>query len=165
MKEIPLTQGKVAIVDDEDYLYLSQFKWRANVVRHKNIGEVWYTSRHVRNPRTGMDSSIQMRRDIMRPAPGYIVAFENKDPLDNRRSNLVVTTKSRHNRCLRTKSILPRGVKRANSKSGFTASLNVDKEQLNLGAFATPEEAHAAYRSAFAFFFTYSGHPTRQEQP
>jgi len=29
MREIPLTQGQVAIVDDEDYEWLSQFKWYA----------------------------------------------------------------------------------------------------------------------------------------
>ena len=29
MKEIPLSQGKIALVDDEDYADLSQFKWHA----------------------------------------------------------------------------------------------------------------------------------------
>jgi len=29
MKEIPLTQGKVAIVDDKDYDELNQYKWWA----------------------------------------------------------------------------------------------------------------------------------------
>ena len=27
MKQIPLTQGKFAIVDDEDFAYLMQWKW------------------------------------------------------------------------------------------------------------------------------------------
>jgi len=29
MREIPLTQGKVAIVDDEDYQPIANFKWCA----------------------------------------------------------------------------------------------------------------------------------------
>ena len=37
MTEIVLTQGKVAIVDDDDYEFLSQWKWRAT-----KSGKVWY---------------------------------------------------------------------------------------------------------------------------
>ena len=31
MKEISLTQGKVALIDDDDYEWVSQFKWYASV--------------------------------------------------------------------------------------------------------------------------------------
>lgn len=41
MKEIPLTCGKVAIVDDEDSAALSQFTWYAKPSRSK-----WYAERN-----------------------------------------------------------------------------------------------------------------------
>ncbi len=40
MKEIPLTQGKISLVDDEDYERLNQFKWYPNW-----NGYTWYAKR------------------------------------------------------------------------------------------------------------------------
>ena len=35
MKQIPLTQGKFALVDDEDYEFLMQWKWCTLRIRNK----------------------------------------------------------------------------------------------------------------------------------
>jgi hypothetical protein len=56
MKTIPLTQGKAAIVDDDDYERLSQYKWCAH--RYKNT----YYARHTVN---GSHKSILMHRVIL----------------------------------------------------------------------------------------------------
>jgi hypothetical protein len=45
MKEIQLTQGKVALVDDDDFDYLSQWKWYA----HKpSTRDIYYAVRNRR---------------------------------------------------------------------------------------------------------------------
>jgi hypothetical protein len=147
MKEIPLTQGKVALVDDEDYEHLSQFKWHAMRDRRKWVDDVWYARRTVKDAVTGKERVIQMQKEIMRPPPGLFVAFRNHDGLDNRRDNLVITTKAKSNaqRRLRQRD-LPRGVRRINKTGKFGARISA--ASTHLGVFDTPEAASAAYQAA-----------------
>jgi len=92
-KEIPLTQGKFAIVDDEDYEYLNQFKWCAHW--HDDIKQY----RAVRNntyrvyPRT-----ISMNRIIIGAGSNAQVDHINGNTLDNRRCNLRVCNNAENNR-------------------------------------------------------------------
>ena len=44
MKIIMLTKGKFAIVDDDDFPYLSQFDWHAKKSRY-----TWYAARNIRS--------------------------------------------------------------------------------------------------------------------
>ena len=83
MREICLTMGKVAIVDDEDYGELSRFKWHA--VRD---GRVFYAVRN--SPRRGGERGrlIYMHRQLLEAEPGQRVDHIDRDGLNNSQSNL-----------------------------------------------------------------------------
>ncbi len=91
-REIPLTQGKVALVDAEDYEELSRFKWHAQ--RNKST---YYA---VRNGRRldGKRCAVLMHRVIIDPPAGMLVDHISRDGIDNRRSNLRVCSIAENNR-------------------------------------------------------------------
>lgn len=81
-REISLTRGLVAIVDDSDYEWLSRWKWCALAQGSDRFRAV----RGVRE--NGRHKPILMHRAIMQAPPGMTVDHINGDPLDNRRENL-----------------------------------------------------------------------------
>lgn len=87
MKTIELTRDKVAIVDDEDFEWLSAMgKWYANKGR-----DTFYAVRHSRKP-NGKRTSQTMHREILEhhghKIDGLEVDHINHDGLDNRKENL-----------------------------------------------------------------------------
>lgn len=136
MREIPLTQGKIALVDDEDYEYLSQFKWQA--VRDRGL---WYAVR-----RSGY-THIRMHREILGITdPDVQVDHRNHNGLDNQRKNLRVATRSqniantRRNRASQAGYIGVRFSPRHKSKP-----YAVYCQHKFVGMYATAEEAARAY--------------------
>lgn len=81
-KEIPLTQGKVAIVDDEDYAALSQYKWQVTKRRH-----TCYARRAI-----GGGKYLYMHTAILGKKEGFMADHINGNGLDNRRDNLRLVT-------------------------------------------------------------------------
>lgn len=84
-KRIPLTKGKFAIVDDEDYEYLSQFKW------HFGMGDR-YACRNVETERGWQPVSMHLH--LVKPPPGMETDHINRNKLDNRRKNLRIVTRA-----------------------------------------------------------------------
>lgn len=146
-KRIPLTQGQFALVDDEDYEYLSQWKWFSNWVAP---ARAYYAGRTEYLP-DGSRRRVVMHRLIMNAPHGMMVDHINHDTLDNRRKNLrlCTTTQNQWNRRNQVNSIT--GLKGVcfHKKSGkFRAQIQVNKVKKDLGLFATPEEAAEAYNKA-----------------
>lgn len=92
MKEIKLTQGKVALIDDEDFEYLNQFKWYAR--KNKYTYYAIRTSKMI-NGKSG--NKIYMHRDILCLKDSKIFCdHKYMDGLNNQRYNLRIATKSQN---------------------------------------------------------------------
>ena len=87
MKEIKLTQGQVAIVDDEDFEELNKFKWRVRWPKY-----VYQSARAVRGVKSpnGKHNTVSMSTDILRLKSNdrQCITYRNGNKLDNRKENL-----------------------------------------------------------------------------
>ena len=93
-KEIPLTQGMVALVSDEDFKWINEYKWYA---KKSNRSSRYYAARSVWvvNEVTGKkyNKTIWMHRFIVNAPVGMETHHKDCTPLNNIRENLLVCTK------------------------------------------------------------------------
>ena len=143
MKEIPLSQGLVAIIDDEDFDELNQSKWMAT----KNGKKGPYACRGIAVAKWKR-TSIYMHRVILKAPKGIVVDHINHNTLDNRRCNLRLATHSQNNaNNLRPKGIVGlRGVTRTDSRE--RAPYKTQFRGKCIGYFFDEIEAARAYDAA-----------------
>jgi hypothetical protein len=135
MREISLSRGLIAQIDDTDSELVNRYAWFAEDYRGK-----------FRARATG--TKIYMHRLIMGDPPdGHEIDHINGDALDNRRSNLRFCTRSQNaqNRGKRkgTTQSLYKGITR--NKKGWQARITVDGKRISLGLFKNELEAALAY--------------------
>lgn len=140
MKEIPLTQGMVALVDDDDFDLVSQYKWCARKCRH-----TYYAVRWIKRP-DGTGTQTQLHRAILKTDKS--IDHINRNGLDNRRVNLRPATHSQ-NQANRLQSIKNRsgykGVHEGAGKNKWQAEICFQNKRFTLGTHMTPEDAARAY--------------------
>jgi len=145
---IPLINTALeAVVSPEDAQFLRRWNWSLNG---------GYVSRGIR--RNGKYRRVMMHRVVARRNGQRIAGKEidhiNRDPLDNRRSNLRAVSKSvnQHNAgARRDSSTGHRGITRYVGRTGivtFRARIQVDKKRMWLGAYSTVDAARAARATA-----------------
>jgi hypothetical protein len=142
-KEIALSQGKVAVVDDEDFAYVSQFRWFATKGPH-----TWYARRKVSI--NGRQFGILMHRELLDAPKGILVDHIDHDGLNNLRINLRLCSQAenQHNqrpRCGGTSQF--KGVF-LTDQGKWHAQLRIKDRRLHLGHHATEEAAARAYDAA-----------------
>ena len=95
MREIPLSRGQTALVDDEDYERVAMFKWKARW--DPDMGS-YYAVRTIylgRKDKKSVYSYAAMHREILGLKLGDPRKGDHVEPsktLDNRRSNLRIST-------------------------------------------------------------------------
>lgn len=150
MKEIPLTQGKVALVDDADFDAVSQFKWSAVLFPLYPGGESYIAFRNVMLP-NGRWSAQSMHVFLMEPPQGLVTDHHNHNTLDNQRSNLRIATRAQNQQnrgAFRNNKCGFKGVYFEKHVGRFRANISANGKRHSLGYHQTAEQAAAAYNEA-----------------
>ena len=133
--EIPLSQGHVALVDDEDYeRILALSPW--SILR---------TPRTLYAKRNG--DPTYMHRVIVGAGKGQEVDHRDGDGLNNCRSNLRLASSAENkwNQGPRAGTSQYKGVCWDKTRSNWRANIVVDRRQITLGRYQTQEDAALAY--------------------
>src|SRR5688572_7781938 len=134
MKKIPLTQGKFAVIDSEDFEKISKYNY--HVVKGKSNNETFYACRY--QIVEGKETTRSLHRDILDCKAGFDIDHINGDGLDNRKSNLREVTRSQNN-CNSVShpnsTSKYKGVCRPTGVNRWRASITVNKSCKYLGLF------------------------------
>ncbi len=140
-KEISMPQGKFAIVDDEDFEFLSQWKWKLTK---------GYASRTATKV-NGKHKSIYLHRAISDCPKNMEVDHINGIPLDNRKINLRICNRSQNLQNSRMKKRNTSGFKGVSfdkRDKKWAVEIMVNYKRIRLGRFVDKIEAAKAYDSA-----------------
>jgi hypothetical protein len=140
--KIPLTKGKLALIDKINYPLVSKYKW----FTHGNR----YAATYINN------KLFLMHRLLLKATKGMIVDHINSDGFDNRKNNLRICTQSQNlaNRNKQNNNTSGyKGVYWQKSVKKWSAHIMVNQKYINLGTYVNILDAVKAYNYAAKEYF------------
>jgi len=142
MKRIKLTKGKYAIVDNEDYPYLSRFDWQTSSTETTR-GVIGYGATTAINGKI-----IYMNRFLLKSKSNYRVSYKNGNHLDCRKKNLFysASTDILH-RCKKRVGATSKykGVSFNKNRGKYCVAITKQRVAYYLGYFINERDAGLAY--------------------
>jgi hypothetical protein len=141
---VPLSRGLFSLIDAEDALEIGQHTWFA----HKHHTGTFYG---VRNTKTSPRITVNMHRFLCPTQDDLQVDHKNRNPLDNRKSNLRPATNAQNqwNKIVhKTNSCGLKGV--YFSEGRWIAQITFNRKHMKIGRFGSAQQAHEAYKQASA---------------
>ena len=138
-----IIKDKRIAVDDDDYEFLSSLKFSIS-----QKGYVTITG--------GVFKGKKLHRVLMKAPRGMEVDHINHDPLDNRRNNLRICTRSQNHwntSMHKTNKCSYKGVSFHVGTRKYEARIRVNNKKMFLGYFSNPKDAAAAYDNAASTHF------------
>jgi len=146
MKKIKLNKGEYALVDDEDFKYLNQWKWflrdTGYAVRtdYRRLGFKKYKMKRIYMHRVVNDTPDNLQTDHI-----------NRNKLDNRASNLRTVTNQQNafNASLnKANNSGTKGVCWSENRNKWCAYIHIDNKAIPLGRFINIKDAIKARKKA-----------------
>ena len=154
MKRIPLTQGKSALVDDEDFDHVNQWKWCARKSHNSYYAiRTAYLGGGRKNQKI---KTVYLHRLIIGAKRGEEIDHRNGDSLDNQKNNLRRCTHAQNMQNMKRqigKTSEHKGVSWYKPTQKWIAKIVHGGEQIHLGYFVAESDAAKAYNEAAKKYF------------
>lgn len=156
MKKIPLTQGYFALIDDDDYQLVNQYRWSIN--KHINTN---YAVTNIILPDGSRKTWFRMHRLIMIPNDDQAIDHIDGNGLNNTRDNLrlCVASQNKANTLKQEKyknkktTSKYKGVSWHKRDKKWTAQIGFNRKLIHLGYFDNETEAAMTYNKAARLYF------------
>lgn len=152
MKELPLTRGKVALVDDADFDWLNQWKWYASEAKPGRF----YAVRFIWLKERGAAKIVSMHRELLKVGPSIKVDHKNGNGLDNQRHNIRAATDSQNSANQFKKSGCTskyKGVTWDRARRKWAVAIKQNGIKIHLGRFDDEKVAALTYDEAASKLF------------